>query len=89
MEIIKIILPVVIISLTVVYIVFLTNKKEKQDQNNNEEDSKKENNYMTEGMSIGMCWGTAIAIIIDPEKLGLYIPLGMMFGMLVGMNIKK
>ena len=58
MEIIRIILPIAIFVLTVVYIIKTVNKKAKQDKENIEEDNEKEdneeNNYMAEGMAIGM-----------------------------------
>ena len=50
MEIIRIILPIAIFVLTVVYIIKTVNKKAKQDKDNIEEDNEKEdneeNNYM-------------------------------------------
>lgn len=93
MDIIKIILPIVLISLTAVNIVKTVNKKAKQDKENNEEDNEKEDNekenYLAEGMAIGMCLGTAIGTTVGLEYIAIFTSIGMMFGMIVGMNIKK
>lgn len=88
MDIIKIILPIVLISLTAVYIVKMADKRAKQDKENNEEDNEKDN-YMAEGMAIGMCLGTAIGIAFGQENIAVGTSIGMMLGMSVGMNIKK
>ena len=93
MEIIRIILPIAIFVLTVVYIIKTVNKKAKQDKENIEEDNEKEdneeNNYMAEGMAIGMGWGTAIGIAFGMENIAIFTGIGMLLGMVAGMNIKK
>lgn len=50
-EIIKIVLPFILVSLVAVFTINFTKKKSKSDDKNQKED-----NYMYEGMIIGMCY---------------------------------
>lgn len=86
MDILKIIFPLVIIGLAVVYILYLAKTKKKdagQDKEGQDTD-----NYMAEGMSIGMCLGIALSTALD-QDMAMGISLGMLFGMAIGMGIKK
>ena len=49
----------------------------------------KEGNYMSEGMSIGMCLGTVIGISMGKENLAIGMSIGMLLGIVIGMNCKK
>ena len=44
-------------------------------------------NYGAEGMSLGMCFGTAIGASL--HNIGLGISLGMLIGLAIGTSIKK
>lgn len=86
MEIIKIILPVILISLLAIFTINISKKKWK---NNNREGKQKEENYMSEGMAIGMCLGTAVGIAFGKENLAIGMSIGMLLGMIIGMNNEK
>lgn len=45
---------------------------------------KRENNYSTEGLALGMCFGTAIS-----NNTGIGLTLGMLAGFVVGSCIEK
>ena len=49
---------------------------------------KKVVDYCTEGMSIGMCLGCAIGAA-NIMNIGIALSLGMLFGLAIGMLIKK
>lgn len=49
---------------------------------------KKLGDYSTEGMSIGMCLGCAIGAS-NIMNIGIALSLGMLFGLAIGMLIKK
>ena len=44
---------------------------------------------MSEGMAIGIGLGTAIGIVFGLENIAMFISIGMMLGMVAGINIKK
>lgn len=50
--------------------------------------NKETENYGTEGMSIGMCFGVAIGTSFD-GGVGIGISLGMLFGLAIGSCIEK
>lgn len=84
MDILKIIFPLLIIGLAVVYILYLAKSKKKDA--GQDKDDQGTDNYMAEGMSIGMCLGIALSTALDQD---MGISLGMLFGMAIGMGIKK
>ena len=49
---------------------------------------KKAEDYSTEGMSIGMCLGCAVGAS-NIMNIGIALSLGMLFGLAIGMLIKK
>lgn len=63
MQIIKIVLPVILVSLVAIFAIIVTKKKSKS---HDQKENHIEDNYMYEGMSIGMCLGTVIGI--SPAK---------------------
>lgn len=53
-------------------------------------ENQKEENYMSEGMAIGMCLGTAIGILLGKDNLATEMSVGMLcIGMIIMMNYKK
>lgn len=83
-EIIRIVLPVLLIGPLVIYAVMIARKKEKSDGKKEEDED-----YMSYGMAIGMCLGTLFAIAFDFENIGFGAAIGMSLGMIFGMNCKK
>ena len=82
MEILRIILPLLIVCVVVVYMIYTAKKRQGTDKDEGEE------TYMSEGMSIGICLGVAVSTALDGE-LAIGISVGMMLGMCIGMSIKK
>lgn len=82
MEILRIILPLIIVCVVVVYMIYTAKKRQGTDKDEGEE------TYMSEGMSIGICLGVAVSTALDGE-LAIGISVGMMLGMCIGMSIKK
>ena len=70
----------------VVVILFLAVLIIKRNISKNKE--KKAEDYSTEGMSIGMCLGCAIGAS-NIMNIGIALSLGMLFGLAIGMLIKK
>lgn len=83
MEILRIILPLLLVCVVVVYIIRTAKKRQGADKNEGEE------TYMSEGMAIGMCLGIAVSIAMDADNIAIGLSVGMMLGMSVGMSIKK
>lgn len=94
MEILRIIFPLIMVCVVVVYIIYLAKNNEQSSTKENDKTAAKENendegsNYMSAGMSIGMCLGMAVSIALD-ENLAIGLSIGMMLGMVIGLNIKK
>lgn len=86
MDIIKIILPVLLISSLAIYTIRITKKKSARQK---PEEIQKDDTHMSEGMAIGMCLGTAIGISLGEDNLAIGMSVGMLVGMLAGMNYKK
>ena len=84
MDILRAMLPVILVSIVVVYRIHTTKKKA-----NKKETDKTEETYLTEGMTIGMCLGTAVGIALNMENIAIGMSMGMLFGMLVGMASKN
>ena len=88
------ILPLVVVGISM--IIFINNVKKKNEENKAYEDKNEGNtkeNYMTMGMSLGMCFGVAIGSsfvnIFGPESISYGICFGMLGVMIIGMNIEK
>lgn len=95
MDMIKILLPLLVICGLILYIIFTFKKNAKNEHKENinqsesasTEDTQGEVTYMNLGMSIGVCFGVAYGIIFDNFAIG--ISLGMLFGMAIGVSIKQ
>ena len=86
MEFLKIILPIFLLG---IFIIFLIKKLEGKYKNKNLEDrnSKNSGNYIGEGIGLGLVFGAAFGSIFN--NMVLWIPIGMMFGLIVGQAIEK
>lgn len=82
MDIFKIIFPLVSIGILIVFLLKIVNKKGKN-KNNNRED----NNYLAEGIGIGLIFGSTLGFIFD--NMEIYIPIGMLMGLVIGEVIEK
>lgn len=83
MEILRIILPLLMVCAIVIYTLYAAKKMQNDDKG-----EKTEENYMSEGMSIGMCLGFAISTAMRGDT-AIGLSVGMMLGMAIGMSIKK
>lgn len=83
MEILRIILPLLMVCAIVIYTLYVAKKMQNDDKG-----EKTEENYMSEGMSIGMCLGFAISTALRGDT-AIGLSVGMMLGMAIGMSIKK
>lgn len=83
MEILRIILPLLMVCAIVIYTLYAAKKMQNDDKG-----EKTEENYMSEGMSIGMCLGFAISTALRGDT-AIGLSVGMMLGMSIGMSIKK
>ena len=72
-------LPWIVVGLTLA-VFFAKNAGKKKKKENTD-------NYGAEGMSLGMCFGTAIGASL--HNIGLGISLGMLIGLAIGTCIKK
>lgn len=80
MEILKIILPIIVVGVIVVNMVKMIKR------NNIAKD--KRDNYMSEGMGIGLCFGAGLGVL--SSHFFIYcVGFGMLIGFLIGMKIKK
>lgn len=90
-------LPWIVIGITIAVITaFLTKSKKRNDidlKTQSDEDKKEEETYISQGISLGMCFGVAIGSalmnIFGDQALTYGICFGMLTGLLIGMNIKK
>ena len=57
-------------------------------ENSRKNNPEKEDNYGSEGMALGMCFGTAIASATK-QDIGLGISIGMLMGLAAGTSRKK
>lgn len=84
MEILRIILPLLMVCAIVIYTLYAAKKMQNDDKG-----EKTEETYMSEGMAIGMCLGIAVSIAMDADNIAIGLSVGMMLGMAIGMSIKK
>ena len=57
-------------------------------ENSRKNNPEKEDNYGSEGMALGMCFGTAIASVMK-QDIGPGISIGMLMGLAAGTSMKK
>lgn len=83
MKLVKILLPIIIVGLVVIYVIA---KAVKQSKNGIETDKK---TYFTEGMAVGMALGAGVGVSFGRENIPFGIAAGMLLGMAAGMNSPK
>lgn len=74
MDIIRVLLPVILISVLAIFTITIAKKKTK----NHKSDERQEENYMSEGMAVGMCLGTAAGIALDIGNIAIGMSIGML-----------
>lgn len=84
MEILKIILPIFLLGIC---IIFLIKKLDKKNKNFEGENSKNEKNYLAEGIGLGLVFGAAFGSLFD--DMGYWISVGMLLGLTIGQAIEK
>lgn len=84
MEILKIILPIFLLGIC---IVFLIKKLDKKNKNFEGENSKNDENYLAEGIGLGLVFGAAFGSLFD--DMGYWISVGMLLGLTIGQAIEK
>ena len=60
---------------------------DKKNKNFEGENSKNEKNYLAEGIGLGLIFGAAFGSLFN--NMGYWIPIGMLFGLIIGQAIKK
>ncbi|MDU2582589.1 MAG: hypothetical protein E7C82_02685 [Anaerococcus hydrogenalis] len=84
MEILKIILPLFLLGICIVFLIKKLDKKNKKLEGEN---SKNDENYLAEGIGLGLVFGAALGSVFD--NIAYWISLGMLFGLIIGQAIKK
>lgn len=84
MEILKIILPLFLLGICIVFLIKKLDKKNKKIEGEN---SKNDENYLAEGIGLGLVFGAALGSVFD--NIAYWISLGMLFGLIIGQAIKK
>lgn len=82
MEILKIILPLFLLGICIVFLIKKLDKKKMEGKN-----SKNDENYLAEGIGLGLIFGAAFGSLFN--NMGYWIPIGMLFGLIIGQAIKK
>ena len=85
MIVLRIIFPVLLISLVAIYIRYIVKEKSEKDVKK----EKQEENYMFEGLVIGMCLGIAVDIASGKDDYALGMIIGAALGMILGSACKK
>lgn len=64
-------------------------ENDKQNKNSGiHDENKEEDNYLTIGMSMGMCLGLTVGQLVL-KNIGLGMSIGMCLGLAIGVGIKK
>ena len=82
MEILKIILPILLLGISLVFLIKKLDKKKMEDKN-----SKNDENYLAEGIGLGIVFGAAFGSLFD--DMGYWISIGMLLGLTIGQAIEK
>lgn len=81
MDIIKIALALLVIAIPIVFLI----KKVREQNTGKKGDT--DNNYMGEGIALGLVFGVLIGVLMN--NIGTYAAIGMISGISIGMGIKK
>lgn len=82
MEILKIILPILLLGISLVFLIKKLDKKKMEGKN-----SKNDENYLAEGIGLGLVFGAAFGSLFD--DMGYWISIGMLLGLTIGQAIEK
>ena len=82
MGILKIILPIFLLGISLIFLIKKLDKNYKKEKN-----LENDGNYLAEGIGIGLIFGAAFGSLFN--NMGYWIPIGMLFGLIIGQAIKK
>lgn len=82
MGILKIILPIFLLGISLIFLIKKLDKNYK-----NEKNLENDGNYLAEGIGIGLIFGAAFGSLFD--DMGYWISVGMLLGLTIGQAIEK
>lgn len=82
MEILKIILPILLLGISLVFLIKKLDKKKMEGKN-----LENNGNYLAEGIGLGIVFGAAFGSLFD--DIGYWISIGMLLGLTIGQAIEK
>lgn len=81
MKIIKIIFPIILLGISLIFLI------KKLDKNEKEKNLENDGNYLAEGIGLGIVFGAAFGSLFD--DMGYWISVGMLLGLTIGQAIEK
>ena len=84
MKILKIIFPIILLGIS---LIFLIKKLDKNYKNEKEKNLENDGNYLAEGIGLGIVFGAALGSLFD--DMGYWISVGMLLGLTIGQAIEK
>ena len=84
MEILKIILPIFLLGIS---LIFLIKKLDKNYKNEKEKNLENDGNYLAEGIGLGLVFGAALGSVFD--NIAYWTSIGMLLGLTIGQAIEK
>lgn len=82
MRILKIILPIFLLGISLIFLIKKLDKNYKKEKN-----LENDGNYLAEGIGIGLIFGAAFGSLFD--DMGYWISVGMLLGLTIGQAIEK
>lgn len=82
MRILKIIFPIFLLGISLIFLIKKLDKNYKKEKN-----LENDGNYLAEGIGIGLIFGAAFGSLFN--NMGYWISVGMLFGLIIGQAIKK
>lgn len=81
MKILKIIFPIILLGISLIFLI------KKLDKNEKEKNLENDGNYLAEGIGLGIVFGAAFGSLFD--DMGYWISVGMLLGLTIGQAIEK
>ena len=82
MKILKIILPIFLLGISLIFLIKKLDKNYKKEKN-----LENDGNYLAEGIGLGIVFGAAFGSLFD--DMGYWISVGMLLGLTIGQAIEK
>ncbi|MBS5988517.1 hypothetical protein [Anaerococcus hydrogenalis] len=82
MRILKIIFPIFLLGISLIFLIKKLDKNYKKEKN-----LENDGNYLAEGIGIGLIFGAAFGSLFD--DMGYWISVGMLLGLTIGQAIEK